>query len=103
MTYTNYFEVSNIIRELPETMQVHALFQDGEKILRTRCYFLGKINEIVFDPTERVLNVFIAPVELQEGEFQSPHNCSNFLDYEITYTNSVTKQAKKEESENGIR
>lgn len=91
------FEVVAIQRTLPEYIQVNAMYQDKDEILRTRCFFIGKVQEFVCDPHERKLQTFLAPVELVDGNFIYSGEASNFIDFEITYTN---KNQKKQETTN---
>jgi hypothetical protein len=99
MNFGGIFQVKEIVRTLPENIQVTALFKskDGKEVeeLRTRCFWIGKVNEIFFqDNQEYVLNTFIAPVELSEGQFFYSGEASNFIGFEVSY-NSKQKEIKK--------
>ena len=94
---TNIFQVTDILKTIPENIQVTALFKDKDKILKTRCFWIGKVNEISFqDDQEYVLNTFVTPVELSEGQFFYPGEASNFIDFEVSYNSKKPKEEKND-------
>ena len=92
------FQIKRILRTLPDFIQVMALFKDNEKILKTRCFWIGEVEELSFHNGEEfVLNRFISPVELFDGSFCYPGEANNFIDFEVSYN----PKKEKEVLENG--